>query len=319
MVLLKSFRLFFLTIFYLFSFTTASSNITLDDTDSSIQYSAGWSVPPTTSNLNFGGTHHSTEYQQNGSVVFDFTGTAIYILSPLWPYRVGGLVSIDGSSSAGVDMQDYGTEAAGGEETVNSSIIWGVTGLANTSHSLRIWTDTARWDFLALDGIIYTVPGSEVPLVTLTSSNMPIPTTQASTSLPPPNNGSMIFIGVIVGIVGIGVLVVTSCMIRKRIKRARRRVDLESMQKSVVQPFLNSQPGPPSYYDSIYGGIPMEPGSAFKDNLQASTPVSSTVELPQPPISLYRLGPRGKVDVCDSRHDRSQVSLARVKTWSGTI
>ncbi|ESK87291.1 hypothetical protein Moror_5756 [Moniliophthora roreri MCA 2997] len=330
---LESFHLILFSVLFFFtSFSKAYKNITLDDVDSLIHYSVGWSVPPTS---NIGGSHHLTGYRENASLVFDFTGVAVYIISPLWPYKVGGFVSIDATPPIGIDMRDYTRPDPGmvhGEETVNTSVIWGMTELANTAHSLRVWTDTARWDYLALDGIIYTVllGDNHVGSADSNSTILSIPNTQAPASCPPLIEQYTPLIGSLFGIIGLLLLCFLPWIIWRRVKRARwvqTQGDPENLEQYSISPFFVGQPSPPSCHDSLrrprsWNTVADVSGS--KDMPQGfGIPLNYGFKklacLPQPPAPSYRSQEREMVDVMfDSRPEiLAKASLYRVKTWSG--
>ncbi|KIK70017.1 hypothetical protein GYMLUDRAFT_67275 [Collybiopsis luxurians FD-317 M1] len=158
--------LFLLSFLQFFQSTFADRNVTVDDSDISIQYSADWSASSPSNSLDYGGFHHLSD-NKLASASFTFTGSAVYIMCPLWPYAVGAQASVDGSSPVSIDMQDHTHTTTGGSETVASAVLWGMTGLSNSSHTLQI----SFWDtqqYIALDAIVYTVP--EESISTTTSS-----------------------------------------------------------------------------------------------------------------------------------------------------
>jgi len=82
-------------------------------------------------------------------------GTAIYFLSPLWPYNVTTAVSLDSSSPSIIDLVDHSTPSAGqGSETVPSRVVWSAAGLSNTQHTLRISVGSGE-RYAIVDGLMY--------------------------------------------------------------------------------------------------------------------------------------------------------------------
>jgi len=59
-------------------------------------------------------------------------------MAPLWPYSVTTQLSLDGAPPVLVSMQDMSVPATPltGPEIVQSQAIWGMSGLANTQHTL---------------------------------------------------------------------------------------------------------------------------------------------------------------------------------------
>ncbi|KAE9395129.1 hypothetical protein BT96DRAFT_826665 [Gymnopus androsaceus JB14] len=141
-----------LALFKSFELVLADTNVTVDDNDSSIQYSDGWSVSTGFNSLDYGGFHHLSD-SNTSTANFTFTGTAVYIMAPLWPYAVGIQAGVDSTSPVGVPMQDFTHTTDGGSEDITSAVVWGVSNLSNTSHTLYI----SFWnieEFMALDAIM---------------------------------------------------------------------------------------------------------------------------------------------------------------------
>ena len=93
------------------------------------------------------------------SLLLHFLGTAIYFMSPLWPYVVNTALSIDSGAVTLVDLTDrsrpYVSVVVGNvSETVQSRVVWGSTGLANTQHTLSISIGTGQ-TYAIVDGLMY--------------------------------------------------------------------------------------------------------------------------------------------------------------------
>ncbi|KAF5380729.1 hypothetical protein D9757_007123 [Collybiopsis confluens] len=237
-VFLSSRLCFLLYLLHASRLAFADRNITVDDNDSSIKYSTDWSVSSGSNPLDYGGFHHLAE-SKSAIATFTFTGTAVYIMCPLWPYAVGAQASVDRSSPVSVDMQDHSHTTDGGSETVASAVLWGMNNLANTSHTLTISLGTTQ-QYAALDAIVYTVPDNSL-LVETTSTLAPSSTVSSSLSesssaaaressnaaKPSINNTIVIAAavggGVFLAIIGIAVAV---CLVRRQRQGAKPRYQM---------------------------------------------------------------------------------------------
>ncbi|KAF5341481.1 hypothetical protein D9758_013953 [Tetrapyrgos nigripes] len=210
----------------------SARNITVDDTDNSIRYSGKWESTGEDA-LNLGDSHHFTD-SPNAFAEFNFSGNAVYLMFPLWPYQVGVQASVDDSSPSSVNLKDPNTTRKnGGPETVNSSVVWGSGELANGNHLLRV-EFLPGMDFAALDAIVYTVPDIEITSADGTSSSTSSTTLSVSTSAPSPNphtsnphsHEKLIIIGSAIGAF-LGVLLITSLftiwLCRRRHWRRRKQ------------------------------------------------------------------------------------------------
>jgi hypothetical protein len=60
-------------------------------------------------------------------------------MSPLWPYPVNSMVTLDGNRSECVNLQDLSHPAVeGGPEIVRSAPLWSATGLDDVEHELVV-------------------------------------------------------------------------------------------------------------------------------------------------------------------------------------
>ncbi|TFK33252.1 hypothetical protein BDQ12DRAFT_691300 [Crucibulum laeve] len=115
------------------------------------------------------------------------SGVAIYFLSPLWPYLVNTAVSLDNGPIALVDLVDHSRpqDPNQGPETVQSTAVWGASGLANTQHTLVVSVGAGQ-PFGIVDAfmcvLLYLVIQFLTPLAGTPSS---IPRIQASPPVPP--------------------------------------------------------------------------------------------------------------------------------------
>ncbi|KAF8165989.1 hypothetical protein B0H34DRAFT_743864 [Crassisporium funariophilum] len=164
----------------------AARNVTIDDQDPSIIYAppGAWSKSADNA-LNSGGAHMLTQ-NPNATASFNFTGIAIYFLSPLWPYRVNTAVSLDSGPIALIDLVDHSRPDAGqGPETVQSHVMWSATGLSNAQHNLRISVGAGQ-PFGIVDALIFTDP-SDLTSITPPPSRT---TTYTDRNIPPPTGTS---------------------------------------------------------------------------------------------------------------------------------
>jgi len=170
------FMLVLLACIFVHDDVVAMTNITVDDMASSIVYSGSWGISAP-SKLDYGGSHHlSTD--ESAIATFTFTGVAVYYMSPKWPYPVNTELSVDGGPGQVVDLQDYSRPAtSGGPETVGYSVVWRMTGLANSQHQL-VASMAPGGLFVEADGFIYTV----LDPTDISSSSSSLSTSSSSTS-----------------------------------------------------------------------------------------------------------------------------------------
>ncbi|KAF9535204.1 hypothetical protein CPB83DRAFT_889107 [Crepidotus variabilis] len=139
-------------------FSVDAANVTVDDGDGRIAYApaGAWAKSAQTS-LNYGDSHMLTQ-NPTATATFIFKGTAIYFLSPLWPYKVNTAVALDDAPPVLIDLVDHSRPDAGqGPETVGSEVVWSVSGLENTQHTLHISVGAGQ-TFAIVDGLVYTDP-----------------------------------------------------------------------------------------------------------------------------------------------------------------
>ncbi|KAJ3851138.1 hypothetical protein EV368DRAFT_65988 [Lentinula lateritia] len=215
---------------------TTSTNVTIDDQDPAIFYSAGqWNLSNSYNSLDVKGFHHLSG-QSSAFAVFNFTGVAIYFLSPLWPYAVGAQLVLDNQPPAFVDLQDYSRSVSlsGGSETVSSAVVWGVENLELGNHSLRVEFAQENSEYVVLDALIYSSienatvksPASSVSSFVGGFSTMPSPTvveqTSSSTAVPH-QSGTSAAIGAVVAVVVVLVIFVLVFLVFRYRKRKAPR------------------------------------------------------------------------------------------------
>jgi len=147
-------------------------NVTYDNTDPSVTYlpsgGLGWSLD-LQEGLDYGGTHALADDIPNASATFKFTGVAVYYFSPLWPYNVSTVLSLDGGENFTVSLFDQtATESSGGPPTQASAARYGFTGLSNDSHTLSMFSiqipnlneassDPSQTEWIVVDGFNVTI------------------------------------------------------------------------------------------------------------------------------------------------------------------
>ncbi|KAG8859384.1 hypothetical protein FRB96_004599 [Tulasnella sp. 330] len=228
----------------------ALRNITIDDTDSIIQYSGNWEPDSQhLSDLDYGGAH-TVSSQSTATATFGFTGVAVYYMSPLWPYPVTSQLTLDNGASVEVDLQDHSVTSTStqGEETVQSAPVYGFTGLENGVHTLVV-SMAAGGQYVIADAFMYTLEDSSTtssitsdPSSSSSSSSASI--APASTSiLPAPSNSSHNTTAIAVG-AGLGGAVFLLALLglwlfysakRKRGRDAARTVDIDGLPPQIPQ------------------------------------------------------------------------------------
>ncbi|KAF8187170.1 hypothetical protein BJ912DRAFT_970385 [Pholiota molesta] len=247
----------------------ADFNMTLDDSDLSIVYNppSSWTHSDPDP-LDYGGEHMSTE-DPTATATLTFTGTAIYYMSPLWPYRVNTLITLDELPPILVSLRDRSQpEVENSPETAESQVVWSSVGLDNVEHTLTVSVGVGE-NLAIVDGLLYTVSESTAPTSTDTStatdtdtptdtSPILIPTSSSSSSLLPTPTavsasatsskpaGLSTAIGIVCALFGLLGLCALLWWWRRRRRRQRERA--ESMA---------DLPLPPEMDEAAGGGRPM--------------------------------------------------------------
>jgi hypothetical protein len=164
------------------------TNCTIDDTDDTVFYKGSWGeIGPTS--LDYGSTH-ALSSDSSATAIFCFKGVAIYYMSPLWPYPVNSMVSLDGSPGECVSLQDSSTPPTdGGPETVKSAPVWGVEGLKDGEHELIV-SMCPGGQFVVVDAFIYTVANASATSSSSSSATHTGVVGAASSTPDPPTNSS---------------------------------------------------------------------------------------------------------------------------------
>ncbi|KAK0239378.1 hypothetical protein EDD85DRAFT_766369 [Armillaria nabsnona] len=142
----------------LFSFVLTSHgeprNVTIDNTDPMISYTGNWDASNShTSTLDFNGSH-ALSSDPFASATLTFKGTAVYFLSPRWPYLVNSTVALDGEGATFVNLTDpeaKGTD--GGPESERYNVHWSRTGLDDKAHEVVV-SMAAAGQWVVLDGFM---------------------------------------------------------------------------------------------------------------------------------------------------------------------
>ncbi|TFK63465.1 hypothetical protein BDN72DRAFT_320715 [Pluteus cervinus] len=192
----------------------SQQNITLDDNDPAIVYQPKdqWSQSAP-SPLDAGGSHMLTS-SPGATALLQFTGVAVYFMSPLWPYHVTTAVQLDDEDAQLLVLTDTSrNDTGGGPETVQSAIVWSKTGLNNTSHRLSVYVGAGE-PFAIVDTIIYTTLNSTPS----GESSSPSAVGGASGGNSSSPNTVAIVLGVIFAVLGLAIIIglVWLCCWRKR-------------------------------------------------------------------------------------------------------
>ena len=87
----------------------------------------------------------------------DVVGVAVYFWSPLWPYAVDSLISIDGGPGECVNLRDpTRNSSVDGVETEASAPRWRRVGLQNAQHSVVV-SRCANGSFVVVDAFTYVL------------------------------------------------------------------------------------------------------------------------------------------------------------------
>ena len=90
-------------------------------------------------------------------------GVAIYFYSPLWTFQVTTQVALDSSPPVLLDLRDYTQPLyINGPETVQSSVVWSQTGLANTQHTLIVSVGPGQ-TLAIVDTLVYALLSQHLP------------------------------------------------------------------------------------------------------------------------------------------------------------
>ncbi|KAK0199895.1 hypothetical protein DFS33DRAFT_1457080 [Desarmillaria ectypa] len=162
-------------LFFLSLSAWALINITVDDTSSMINYKGSWDGSGShTSSLDYGGSH-TLSSDSSASATFTFTGIAVYFLSPLWPYPVSVMITVDGGVETILNLTDpvASSTDSGGSESSQSDVRWCMTGLSHSLHKAVVsMPPSGNW--VVVDGFIYTVDnGSETATSSTASASDP--------------------------------------------------------------------------------------------------------------------------------------------------
>ncbi|KAH7878387.1 uncharacterized protein C8R40DRAFT_759582 [Lentinula edodes] len=294
-------------------FPTTSTNVTIDDQDPAIFYSAGqWNLSNSYNSLDVKGFHHLSG-QSSAFAVFNFTGVAIYFLSPLWPYAVGAQLVLDNQPPAFVDLQDYSRSVSlsGGSETVSSAVVWGVENLELGNHSLRVEFAQEKSEYVVLDALIYSsidnaTVKSPVSSFVGGSSVMPSPTVVEQTSSSTPvshQSGTSAAIGAVVAVVVVLVIFVLVFLVFRYRKRKAARFPRLNIWDGEDHPAENrDQSGSVMESSATHDATVLSMRSRSAERLlQSPTKTSSTLpsaskstvaispRLPLPPINTKQL------------------------------
>jgi len=145
--------------------------------------------------LAYDGSHHYADTDdfpndQTATATFTFTGVGIYYMSPLWPYPVSTVLTLDSDAPTLVEMTDPENSApVGAGPTVESAVLWGQGGLENTEHTL-VMSMASNGMYVVVDALIYTVLDPSDTSTSTSSSSTSIESPISSTSTSPSSSTS---------------------------------------------------------------------------------------------------------------------------------
>ncbi|KAG2346801.1 hypothetical protein BDR05DRAFT_750515 [Suillus weaverae] len=116
---------FFLAALFFAPVRAKYRNVTIDNTDPSIQYAGNWSQCYVDAGTSYGGTRNCS-YQDGASATFTFTGVAIYYIMPQIP-GASTVLALDSEPRVLVNLSQGPT---------NWTVRWGESGLSNGPHTL---------------------------------------------------------------------------------------------------------------------------------------------------------------------------------------
>ncbi|KAI3608195.1 hypothetical protein WG66_006505 [Moniliophthora roreri] len=311
-----SFRLFLLSLLWagIPRVRAGLRNVSIDDSDPRIVYSPGWVETETSDGQSYGGYYHSSS-RSDAFAEFTFTGVGIYYMSPLWPYPVGARLILDDnpSQSAVVDLQDDSTRLISdddgrGPEIVPTHAIWGVGGLENIKHTLRI-EHLNNGEHLVLDCLIYTTEESDSLPTSSASFSLPltdqsqssaypfilVPRSQESDSDSDSNSNTPIIVGAVIGVVlaligiVIGILLVRY---RKRlIARYGKFIGVADEEQLGAHPSSNMAQAPPASppAKSAYTSGAVLAQSEYSETNGTTTTLATTAAESKPKYGFGRL------------------------------
>jgi hypothetical protein len=283
--------------------TSALHNITVDDNAPAIVYSGSWSSASGTTVGDYGGTRHWTNSTADptATATFTFIGIALYYWSPKWPYPVTTQLNIDGGQTVLLDLQDHTRSAPeGAQESISSQIVWGITGLSNTTHTLVASAGAGQW--VEVDAFTYTVfdasdagAGPITPTVVIStgvpSSASTVSNGAASTSTSVSSASSKTVVISIIAALVVAVLVLAAFVIyllRRRRRRNERRF-LTQTQASRPQPrFTPRRPGHYHHFPPVaVAGPPSFPLLPQRPPERSGNPHHSYVAPPVMPVAPW--------------------------------
>ncbi|KAH6891582.1 hypothetical protein BKA70DRAFT_1119954 [Coprinopsis sp. MPI-PUGE-AT-0042] len=209
--------LFYLTLVVLASALSASINATIDHDDPSVTYSEGWEqvvVDEDSSRC----THMLSSHNPSAYALVKFRGTAFYVVSPKWPYRVAATISIDEGQPVHIDLQDHGIESEGQGPTTPANVVAYQGGLdPSVEHTLRIFTQPGE-PFLVFHSLIYTSTADDSTPASASPSPATGPTSkpEAAAGISSP---MAMTLGVAIGVGGSVILALSLLLLRKKTKK----------------------------------------------------------------------------------------------------
>ncbi|KAG2012913.1 hypothetical protein CC2G_009862 [Coprinopsis cinerea AmutBmut pab1-1] len=306
------------TVFFIWSLGLPSTlaritNRTLENVFDGVTYVGNWTLATDARSSN--GQHHVTN-DPAAFARFYFEGTAIYVISPKWPYPVGTDVWVDDEHTLSLDLQDYTrVGSVDGVATVQASVIAGITGLEDTIHRVVIGVGDQR-PFAIVDAFLITfddgtpddtLPTSSAPnssqQQTSTSPLEPSPSPSESADdeeivLPPPGKPSLppgIAAAIGAACSAVGILFILGLLWFTRRRKKAKRLTLDPVDLNPRDDFVADR--------SNQANPPNAPGGTM-----TSTDWSSAVSTPNYPGSPNFKGGYGYADTLRSQSSRDHLA-----------
>ncbi|EAU82576.1 hypothetical protein CC1G_12995 [Coprinopsis cinerea okayama7 len=290
-------------------------NMTINEDSPLISYEGTWTVGRDPSSI--GGRHLVTN-DPRATATFSFKGTALYALSPKWPYPVGAFILVDGVRILSLNLQDYTRNGSdNGVATVPADVVGRMEDLPDIDHEVQISVGRVRPQaFAIVDAFIITYDDSTPDDTLPTSSAANSSQQQTSTSplepspspsetaddeeivLPPPGKPSLppgIAAAIGAACSAVGILFILGLLWFTRRRKKAKRSTLDPVDLNPRDDFVADR--------SNQANPPNAPGGTM-----TSTDWSSAVSTPNYPGSPNFKGGYGYADTLRSQSSRDHLA-----------
>ncbi|KAK0242172.1 hypothetical protein EDD85DRAFT_810245 [Armillaria nabsnona] len=288
--------------------TCALTNITVDDTNSMINYKGIWDASDShTSSLDYGGSH-TLSSDSSASAIFTFTGVAVCVLYPLWPYPVSVMITVDGGVKTILNLTDAvaSTTEPGGSESSQSCVRWCMTGLSNSEHEAVV-TMPPSGSLIVVDAFSYTVAdGSETSTCSTATASSASATSNGSSNVGMNGLRSTVLC-IALGASFSGAILLTAIIFFLFRYRWHRNMSTSPVANSTIN-LLSPDDIMPTPYLTQQPAIMMHDHTCSTDTSPAPTPAHITETLPTSPPKSYShslnpTNPEENIPSLNGRHD----------------